>query len=148
MREWLTGIQSPEWYYPDTKEDTRNRQRYSDIRSRYLPHTNVAKWFWIIILAKMPFVGLISLLNFLILYTFGRALWTEDQTVVRQPTHWIKQKQEHAQISMPRVRSEPTVPGVWVGEGSSCLRSRGHCGRQVLLNIVYKFVGNYSIFYL
>jgi hypothetical protein len=65
--------------------------------------------------------------NFLILYTVGRTPWAGDQPVAR-PLRSQDSTNTNADI---RASSGIRIhdPGVWAGEDSSCLRSRGHCDR-------------------
>jgi hypothetical protein len=68
--------------------------------------------------------------SFLILYTVGRAPWTEDQPVARPlPAHRTAQTQnKRTQTSMPRVGFETTIP---VFERAKTVHTLdGHCDRR------------------
>jgi hypothetical protein len=75
-----------------------------------------------------PFVAPWPFFSSLIFYTVGRTPWTGDRPAAKPlPTHRTTQtRNKRTQTSVPRVGYEPHDPSVWGGEGSSCLRPRGH----------------------
>jgi hypothetical protein len=88
--------------------------------------------------ALQPFVGPWPLLEFRnLFYTVFRIPWTSDQPVARPlPTHRTTQTQnKRTQASMLWVGLEPTTRA---GEGSSCLRPRGHYNSTVVSNSYMK----------
>jgi hypothetical protein len=67
--------------------------------------------------------------------TDGRTPWTSDQLVARSlPKH--RTQTQNKRIHTSNIHALSGIwnhdPSVWASEGSSCLRPRGYCGRQII----------------
>jgi hypothetical protein len=78
-------------------------------------------------------LGLSLLFSFLILYTVGRTRCAEDKLIAMPSTQQDNPNRINAHTDihvLSGTRNQDTSSRA--GEGSSCLRPRGHCNRQYL----------------
>jgi hypothetical protein len=86
-------------------------------------------------MALQPFVEPSPFFSFLILHTVSMSPW-DGASASRKASTYTQNKR--TQTSMPWMGFEPTTPVLWAAEHGSCLRPRGHCDRQSLLETLYK----------